>query len=470
MKLLFNKIIKYLSCAALLSGSLASCSLLDSLISEKKEPLLGERIEVFNQSKPLKPELIVNPNTLIVAEESSSYSDNPDNSAFQVTGNLKFAWPHGDNNITLREVMKFNIRENFKFPLSSLPIIVKNNLIVLETTGIIKKFDINSGKLIWQKKCFTKIKKQLLGSRYLNGGVLINDDIIFISLGTEQLIALSIIDGKELWSTNLSSVIRSVPTIIGNKIIVQGLNNTTYALNHQNGKVIWTHLGIIDHQVKSLFSSHPVKIDQDSLIVQDSYGNITAINANNGQEIWSLKNDMLTNIPKTEEIIISYYPIFDKSTGTIFAVNPQAQLFAIEVKSGKLLWKKENTNIRKPFWLAGELLYVINGNEQIAAIDKNNGKIYWTNELQDKNQDKSKSSFLFGKSQHLPIVSSPTLINNNLVVTRSDNTLLVFDCLNGKQLYKVKVRKNTELPVIVDQDHIYITSNDGAITKYSLSK
>ena len=261
----------------------------------------------------------------------------------------------------------------------------------------------------------------------------------------QEVYGLDLTNGTEKWrypeKADSKITFYATPALTQNdQLIVGSYDYSLYSLNPQDGKPI---------QGKNWPFKDGEKINRyiaGSLVTSDQ---IFAPNANgvlyaldlNGNELWSYKTaEALWATPATDGTTI-YLPAMDH------------HIYALDAKSGSLVWESENLGgavSGTPAVGPNGELYVGTFNKEMLALDSKTGKVNWRFATQGW------------------VYSGPAL----------DNGVLYFGDLNG-YFYALKTADHTELwpakapaatsnngisgTPLVDQGVVYYTSEDGNI-------
>lgn len=111
----------------------------------------------------------------------------------------------------------------------------------------------------------------------IDGGAVINNNIMYVSSYGGAVIALNLQTGREVWRRNLAS---SLPMVIYNEqLILLDNDSRLYALNLEDGETLWENEDFLYRGLTG-----PALIDE-YLILGDDKGHVHAINALNGEPV-----------------------------------------------------------------------------------------------------------------------------------------------------------------------------------------
>lgn len=233
-----------------------------------------------------------------------------------------------------------------------------------QETGLLKQWPKEGPPLVWHAKD--------IGDGYSTPAV-VGDRIYLISnrgVDNEFVHALSVADGKQLWSTRLGNVgpnqgpqypgSRSTPTIDGELLYALGSDGDLACVEIANGNLRWKKSLRADFGGKPgkwAYSESPL-VDGDLLVCTPggSQATIVALNKATGETFWKS--------PLAEGDEAAYASIIVVQTGGLkqYVQFLEKGLVGIDAATGKFLWRYEQTakgspaNIPTPV-AQGQLVY-----------------------------------------------------------------------------------------------------------------
>jgi outer membrane protein assembly factor BamB len=336
------------------------------------------------------------------------------------------------------------VREHFVFS----PIIKDGKVFVLDSAGVLSSYDLTTEKKIWKSQIF---EKSFL-KNYRTPRIGYADGKIFAISGVNRIAAAGEVDGKVLWSKEISSIPISSPVSDGKRVYVSTNDNKTYAFDVDSGELAWVQTGI-SRATAILGVADPV-ISGDYLIVSYSSGEIYALKKQTGDAAWS-QDLNLSKATSSDFYLndIDATPLV--KDGIIYAIGNGGLTAAIRLKDGNFLWKKQIAGI-VDFWAAGEFLFVIDNSDKLLAVSKKTGGIKWISQLPElKKPDKPQTKIFY---------SGVVMAGDKLLISRADGKLLIASPFNGKIEKTFDFDKKISHSPIVVNDKIYLHS----IGKYTI--
>lgn len=335
-----------------------------------------------------------------------------------------------------KSVLNFSAKsENFHYQ----PVIVDNKIYFMDGSGMLYCYDLTTKKKKWNTQVFKKSWIKNYRSTHLSFA----NNKIFATIGTNHLISIDATNGKIIWQKQVSAILNSIAISSDNKLFVVSDTNKLYCFDANNSNLIWTHFGV--NRNTAIFGNSEPLIYKDKVLIAYSSGEIYALNKNNGEVLWV--NDLNINKAVSSDFYLSD---IDASmmikNNIVYAIGNSGIMKAIDVNKGNVIWKKQIAGIAN-FWLAGDYLFIINNDNKLIAINRNNASIKWIASLPNfKNQKKPTTKFIY---------NGIIMAGNKLLISREDGEILLASITDGKVEKSMKIGdKISHFPVIVN-DKIY---------------
>ena len=210
------------------------------------------------------------------------------------------------------------------------------------------------------------------------GAVTIENGIAYIGASDHTFRAINLNTGDVKWTfTGVKGYIETKPLIVEDKVIFGAWDNTLYALNKTDGKELWKWTGGLTRMHFSPAAVWPVAAN-GKVFITDPQRAMTAIDLKTGDTVWrtfqsmvretiGLSEDHERVYSKTmNDSIVCYSTQGDtpkelwasnvgfgyehapsmqvEKDGVMFGSTKEGLIFALEAKSGKVLWKHKIGN------------------------------------------------------------------------------------------------------------------------------
>lgn len=316
------------------------------------------------------------------------------------------------------------------------------NLYVVNSNGVLTCLSQIDGKKQWDKL----VAKQP-DDAIFSGGLTAHRDVIFVATNIGEVKAINSKTQKELWSTNLKYPLRGVPFYSAGKIIINSIENQTFALDASTGKVVWTKSASQEETIMAE-SGTAAELNNDVICAYTS-GDLKSLKAQNGSTNWEdvLFSSNLSESGSVFSHIVASPVIFN---GGVLAVTSEAKMALSDAVSGIRLWEKEIGTLNTPA-VNNNWIFVLSSDNRVICLSAQNGGIKWNKIVQDLYGEKyPESSNWVG----------PLLINGEVVIFNDSGDVLKLDSSTGKLKEKVTI-KNANIvkkPIIVNGKLFAITN------------
>lgn len=325
------------------------------------------------------------------------------------------------------------------------PIVANNKVYSASRAGDVIAYDQKTGEELWQVDLSdAKNERSFWSSRVsalLSGGPTVGLDKIYIGSENGKIYALNAQSGELAWEANIKGEVINAPAVESNIVVVNSASGIMKALDAETGTELWK----AEQDVPALTLrgiSTPV-IASGGVLVGTGKGGIDVYILNSGQQGWSTEIGEATGSTELERVIdVDSAPVIfgDK----IYAVSSRGNLAAIDLKSGRILWKRQYSSYRQ-ISIYRNTIFLTNLRGHVYAIDRVNGIERWSN-LALANRG----------------VSGPAVVDNYVVVGDFEGYIHWLDQDTGEIVSRHEVDSSGihSTPTVVD-NVIYTQSRDG---------
>ena len=261
---------------------------------------------------------------------------------------------------------------NSVFAYSQAIKFAKPNSHIIRGVDVSAYYALNAktGKLVWEYH--TK-------GENMPTPVYYNNKLIFGN-GDGYIYGLNATNGKLLWKIYIKSFVSmSSATRYKNIVLLNGTHpNYFYAVNADTGKLLWKVKPANCFSSSSGDGSPAVsksgiivnQIEIPGLKAGTSRSEEIALKVSNGHIIWKKILGFGTIPPRNKDAVPMIY------NGIIYTGSPVTEkAYAINLKTGKILWSKKLVRMKAAPTLLGYRVYFPTGNGTIFVLNKNNGDI-----------------------------------------------------------------------------------------------
>jgi outer membrane protein assembly factor BamB len=273
------------------------------------------------------------------------------------------------------------------------------------------------------------------------------------------------------WRFKTGQEIKAAPVIQGNRIVVGSTDENVYCLD-LNGKLLWKFKTDNSVEASALILNNTVYIGNLS-------GNFYALNLLNGQLRWKFRadNQILSGANwwtdgKKNYLLVGSYDFYlrclDGSTGKLLwkyetknYVNATAAVWKQQAVFGgcdgllhvvQLTDGREVATTEVGSYIAGSVAlednraYIGDYDGKVTCMDFVRKTVFW----QFKNPDKE-----------IPIIASPSLVGNRLMVGCRDRFFYCFDKTTGKLLWKRNTGSPVDASSVADRTNVLVSNMRG---------
>lgn len=237
----------------------------------------------------------------------------------------------------------------------AMPQIVGDRLITASSTGFIQSIDKKTGRPVWSHNLYREFHGTHLEFGYACHALPYKDTLIYLAGGAgDGAIALRQSDGAVVWKSLQFTNGYSSPLLInvdGQAQVAAVAAKTVFGFNPDNGALLWSH----PHETQyGLVVSTPVYAPGNLLFVASAYGvgaRTVQLHQEGGKttvkELWydpHLELHIGTAIQRDGYVYISS------------GYNGPPLMSAVELKSGKILWRQRGFAKAQLLWADGKLI------------------------------------------------------------------------------------------------------------------
>jgi len=258
------------------------------------------------------------------------------------------------------------------------PVVAYGKVFSASREGEAYGFDEKTGKKLWHIDLrtnedsggFFSSKKSAL----IAGGPVTGINKVFLGSENGQIFALDADSGDISWQAKVKGEVIASPGIDAGTLVVNTGSGVLKALNASNGEEQWQ----IEQEVPPLTLrgvSSPV-LSGGGAVIGSSDGNLTVYILENGQQGWTVGVGEATGSTELERVVdIDSSPLIYGDN--VYAVSSRGHLAALELRTGRILWKRQYSSYRE-LSISGNTLYLTDVEGHIYAIDRLNGLERWS--------------------------------------------------------------------------------------------
>ena len=264
----------------------------------------------------------------------------------------------GDGRVIAREADSGKVRWVAKVSSEVLAAPTAGNGVTVVRTGDGRLYGLNSttGAELW-------LYERTVPTLTLRGVAppVIDEDVVMAGFDNGRFAAVSLKNGKMVWESPLAVPtgrsdlermvdVDSAPVLVGTMAYVSSFQGAVAALSISDGKILWT---------REVSSYEELSVGEDRVYVTDDKGSIWALDANTGTSLW--KQEALANRFVTAPIFVD---------GHVVVADFEGYVHWLDAETGDFEYRERVTkeSIIAPALNAGGILLVYSTTGQLVAM------------------------------------------------------------------------------------------------------
>ncbi|PHM46230.1 lipoprotein [Xenorhabdus mauleonii] len=314
--------------------------------------------------------------------------------------------------------------------------------------GLVKAFDIDSGKELWSVDLAEKTG--LLSANLpalLSGGLTVSGDHLYVGTEKAKVIALNTANGEIAWESTVAGEALSRPVVDEGLVLIHTGNGMLQALNEANGKVLWSVN--MDTPPLSVRGESAPATAYGAAIVGGDNGRVSAVLLSQGQLIWQQRISQLTGTTDIDRLNdVDMTPVI--SNNVVYAIAYNGNLVAMDMRSGQIIWKRDLGSVNDMV-VTDDNIFIVDQESRVLSLRKSDGVTLWVqDELLHRN------------------LTAPEMYNGYLVVGDGEGYLHWLNTTDGKFMAQHKVDGSGLLSrPVVASDKLMVQAKDGTVYLYT---
>tara|TARA_R110002126_G_scaffold16527_12_gene65995 strand:+ start:1677 stop:2813 length:1137 start_codon:yes stop_codon:yes gene_type:complete len=357
--------------------------------------------------------------------------------------------PDVQNSISPEKVWQSQVGNGVAHYESGLkPLIREDKVYAASRDGIVLAKNLSNGRTLWSFDLRREGETSLLArfsrdTARIAGGIAYSADKLFLGTEEGEVFALNAVSGELLWRVPVKGEVLASPAAGEGLVVVATTAGNIIALDPDSGEQRW----IFENEQPPLTIrgvSEPV-IEAGGVIYGSSAGRVGVLIAERGYQAWEEPIASAQGSTDLSRLVdVDAKPIV--VAGTLYTIAFNGELVAMELRSGRQLWKRDYASFRN-MTVAGNILYLVDSTGGIYAVDRRNGSEVWGQQ---------------GLQRHF--LTGPTVYKDYLVVgdnkgnlhwlNRESGDFVARQSFDGSGFYR---------EAVANDDYILVTSRNGEL-------
>lgn len=364
----------------------------------------------------------------------------------------ELVYPEISNKIKPDEIWSASVGDGVEHYDSALkPLILGDKVFAASRAGYVMAFERETGRKLWTFDARTDESAGFLDSlnfwndetARLSGGVSAGYDKIYVGSENGDVIALNPETGELVWRVKVGGEVIASPAAGDGFVVVNTSAGSVFALHPDTGEQRWKH-----EQETALLSlrgtSEPV-IASGGVIFGSGAGKVAVLIADKGVLAWEQSIAVpkgATDLSRMNDVDAT--PII--IDGMIYAIAYNGELTALDLRTGRPVWKREYSTFRD-MAIEGSSIYIVDSTGKIFAIDRRNGLEQWSQ---------------MGLNKHL--LTGPVVYKDYLAIGDVEGNLFWLDKNSGEFVGQFSYGSGFYTQGVSNGDDLVIQTRDGELS------
>ena len=332
------------------------------------------------------------------------------------------------------------------------PVVSEGRIFTQDSRALVSAFSVD-GRRLWARDLTPESDRSDDAS---GGGLAVSGNTLYATSGFGTLTALDVATGAVRWTQNLNSAATGAPAVNDGRVFVTTRNATGWALDTQNGRILWEVLG--RRGTSGLVGGPGPSIAGPLVVFPFASGQMVAAGANTGATAWLASvagRDASRAFSAIEDL--SGAPVVD--TTRLYAGSHAGRVSAISLSSGQAEWTAP-VGALNPIWLGGNSLFFVSPENVLVRLDAASGAEIWTVELplfEARRESRRKTTFVH---------YGPVLAGGRLIVASDDGVLREFDPVSGALQSEREIGTGAARNPVVAGGVMYLVTENGQIRAF----
>ena len=288
------------------------------------------------------------------------------------------------------------------------------------------------------------------------GGIAVGEGRVFVTTGFGDLVALDPATGAVAWRQRFDAPVGGAPAVSDGRVYVVARDASAWAVRASDGKVEWTLPGT--PSTAGVLGASAPAVDARQVIFPFASGQMVAVAKDSGTGLWGAH--------VAGERRGRAYAVFSDLTGdpviadgVVYAGSSAGQLSAVNADTGQTLWSARDGAL-SPVAVAGGSVFMVNDEDQLVRLDAATGAEIWRVDMPyfTKDRDKRRRAIFthFG----------PVLAGGRLILASSDELIRAFDPASGALVASVDLPGGAASAPAVAGGVLYVVTRDGKLRAF----
>lgn len=264
------------------------------------------------------------------------------------------------------------------------PALAYGKIYAANRQGLVAAYEQTTGKEVWehnfaiypQDDWFPWLTHLLSDGEAakISGGVTIAYETVFLGTENGEVLALDANTGDIKWQVTVKGEVIAAPAVEEGIVVLNTGSGKVFALDASTGEQVWVYES--DVPPLSLRGVSSPAAVSGGAIFGTATGKLIVNILATGQTAWEQVISSASGVTELERIVdIDSQPLVEG--GIVYVITYDGALAAVEMRSGRIIWKREYKSYRR-LTASGTNLFVVDANSNVYALDSRNGVELWS--------------------------------------------------------------------------------------------
>ena len=328
------------------------------------------------------------------------------------------------------------------------PVAADGKIFVMDAGAGVSAHDAQTGAQVWRVDLKPKSRRE---RDAFGGGLAYAGGKLYVTSGFRLVAEVDAATGHVDWLTRTDAPIHDAPAVADGRVYTIDVNDEMLTFNAATGAPDWTYQALTE-PARMLVASSPA-VSNDTVVASFASGELVALRADNGTELWNEPLSRTTRTNALSEIRdIAGRPVIYK--GDVFAVSHADVMAATDLRTGQLRWQIPVSAFTTP-WAAGDVVYAIDDTGEAICASRDSGQLYWLTDLNATPPVTRQNKH----PKHVQAVwSSPILANGRLITVSDRGEAVAIDGKTGQVVARLKLGEDALIGPIAMGGMIYVVT------------
>ncbi|MDB5452264.1 MAG: enzyme repeat domain protein [Caulobacteraceae bacterium] len=352
---------------------------------------------------------------------------------------------------------RFGEKSGRRAHVTAPPISSGGRVFVMDGEAQVSAIDAASGQVVWR----TNLNPGSRRDRHaFGGGIAISGARLYVSSGFRFVQALDVATGRVLWKQNTISPIHDAPNVSGGRVYTISVDNQLETFDAASGAPGWKYQALVE-PARILAASSPA-LSGDTVVAAFSSGELVALSAANGTELWNQqlsRNSRTTALSEIRDI--PGRPVVFR--GDVMAGSHSGVFASVDLRTGQFRWDPLPISMLGTPWAAGDVIYVTSKAGEVVCVARSSGQVYWVRDLNAGRKQVRASRFLGLTKIDRPYWSGPILASNRLISVSTDGRLVALNPRTGEIMSQLRIGSPAVISPIAVSGQVFVVTEEAEL-------